>query len=176
MRIDGKDVVMRRPTAMLWLLIGLLLLGGAVSGAAQEAPAPVRILVVDETKTFLSTMRVAGLVGGLRQLPTFEVDVRLADVDSNWADPLAGERPSEGASPYDIMVIIPRGIDDGSMQWIWLVTGWLDFLAPQTRAGLEAVSLIVDQVFADVAEAIDVSEDLWPCLLWAAYTTKGWIR
>jgi len=166
---------MRREIAKL-LVIGLLAVGWAASVAAQEPPAPVRVLVVDETKSFLSTMRVAGAVGGLKQVPLFEVEVRLADVDSGWDDPLVGGRLPEGAAPYDVIVIIPRGIDDGSIPWIWVVTDWIDGLAPQVRAGHEAISQILDQVFVGVGEAIDVSEDLWPGLLWAAYSTKGWIR
>ena len=35
------------------------------AGQQEGATAPVRVLVVDETKTFLSTMRVGGLVGGV---------------------------------------------------------------------------------------------------------------
>jgi hypothetical protein len=166
---------MRKQIATLWL-IGLMALGWAVFVVAQEIPTPVRILVVDETKTFLSTMRVAGLVGGLRQIPLFEVEVRLADVDSSWDDPFAAEGLPEGATPYDVIVIIPRGVDDASIPWIWVVTGWIDTLAPQVRSGLEAISQILNQVFAGVGEAIDVSEDLWPGLLAAAYSAKGWIR
>jgi hypothetical protein len=166
---------MRKQIAML-LLIGLLSLGWVASAAAQGVPAPVRVLVVDETKTFLSTIRVAGLVGALKQLPLFEVEVRLADVDSGWDDPLVGERLPADVAPYDAIVIVSRGVDDGSIPWIWLVTGRIDALAPQVRAGFDAISQVVDQVFAGIGEAIDVSDDLWPGLLWAAYSKQGWIR
>ena len=78
----------------------------AVSGVAL-AQAGVRVLVVDETKTFASTMRVAGLVGILKGMGPFAVSYRPVDVSSSLGDPLSGESP-DGA-PYDLIVIVPLG-------------------------------------------------------------------
>ena len=158
------------------LLIGILSLGWALAVMAQEAPGSVRILVVDETKTFLSTMRVAGVVGALKQMPGFEIDVRFADAASKLADPLAGELPPEDSKPYDIVAIIPRGIDDASIPWIWIVSGWVPALPPQTQVGVAILSQVIDQVFAGVATGIDVTEDFYPNILWSEYVVKGWIR
>ncbi len=143
---------------------------------AQEAPPLTRVLVVDETKTFASTMRVAGLVGALRSVGLFEVGVALGDVTTNYDDPLAGRLPAEGEEPYDLIVILPRGLDDGSIDQIWIVSAGLSALPPTVAAALDALAGIVELVFAGVGEAIDVSEDLWPCLLWAVYSTKGWMQ
>jgi len=158
------------------LLIGILSLGWALAVAAQEAPSPVRILVVDETKTFLSTMRVAGAVGALKQMPGLAIDVRFADAASKLADPLAGQMPPEDAEPYDIVVIIPRGIDDASIPWIWIVSGWVPALPAQTQVSVAILSQVIDQVFVGVATAIDVTEDFYPNILWSEYVVKGWIR
>jgi len=172
---------MSQRVAML-ALIGLLVVGGAFSAAAQDAaiagpiPDPVRILVLDETKTFLSTMRVAGVVGGLRQLPFVEVDVRLADVESSWDDPLAGEALPEDTAPYEIIVIVPRGIDNASIGFVWIVTAGLREVAPAVAQAVEIVSQIVDGAFAGIATGVDVSEDLYPGLLWALYVNEGWFR
>ena len=143
---------------------------------AQEAPPLVRVLVVDETKTFNSTMRVAGLVGALRAVGLFDVGVTLADVASSYDDPLADRMPEEGEDSYDLIFVLPLGLDDGSIGQIWIVSAGLSSLSPAVRTALDIAAGIVDQVFAGIGEAIDVSEDLWPCLLWAVYETKGWIR
>jgi hypothetical protein len=155
--------------AALWMALPL-------TSLSQETPPLVRVLVVDETKTFASTMRVAGLVGALRSAGLFDVGVALADVTSSYDDPLAGRDPGEAEEAYDLIVILPRGLDDGSMSQIWIVSAGMSSLPPIVTTSLDLLTGIVDQVFAGAGEAIDVSEDLWPCLLWAAYSTKGWIR
>ena len=164
----------KRAKAVGWIC--LLIAATTFVASAQPPVETVRVLVVDETKTFASTMRVAGLVGALRSVGMFEVGVALADVTTNYDDPLAGRRPSEDEDPYDLIVILPRGLDDGSIDQIWVVSAGLDALSPIVAAGVDMLSVVVEQVFAEIAEAVDVTEDLWPCLLWAVYEPKGWIR
>ncbi|RLE39157.1 hypothetical protein DRJ23_04040, partial [Candidatus Acetothermia bacterium] len=63
---------------MVLVTVGLLLFVG-IAAAGQQAPEPqgekVRLLLVDETKTFSSTMRVGILAGILKKNPLFAVDV-----------------------------------------------------------------------------------------------------
>jgi hypothetical protein len=167
----------KRSKALLLLLVVLTLTTAIPLGLlSQNAPPLVRVLVVDETKTFASTMRVAGLVGALRSIGQFDVGVVLADVVGSYDDPLADRTPEEGEQPYDLIVILPRGLDDGSMSRIWVVSAGLSSLPPIVTASLDVLTGVLDQVFTGIGEAIDVSEDLWPCLLWATYSLKGWIR
>ena len=165
----------RRSKTLLLVLVTLLTVA-PLNLLSQEVPPLVRVLVVDETKTFTSTMRVAGLVGALRSVGTFDVKIALADVTSNYDDPLAGRVRDEDEEPYDLIAILPRGLDDGSIDAIWVVSAGLDSLSPTVAAGVGMLSVLVDQVFARIAEAIDVTEDLWPCLLWSLYSMKGWMR
>ncbi len=167
---------MKKRWTILMLVVSGIMAMVPLWGVAQEAPPLVRVLVVDETKTFTSTMLVAGLIGGLRSAGMFDVNVALGDVSTNYDDPLAGRLPADGEGPYDLMVILPRGLDDGSIDQIWIVSAGLHELMPPVAAGVNAVAGMVDLVFAGIGEAIDVSEDLWPGLLWAVYATKGWIR
>ena len=167
---------MSKRSKTLLLVLVALTMAIPLSSLSQEAPPLVRVLVVDETKTFASTMRVAGLVGALRSVGLFDVGVALADVASSYDDPLVDRIPEEGENPHDLIVILPRGLDDGSMRQIWVVSAGLSSLSPIVTASLEVLTGIVDQVFGGAGEAIDVSEDLWPCLLWATYSMKGWIR
>jgi hypothetical protein len=133
-------------------LIAALSLGYALWGTAQDVPSAVRVL-------------------GL-----FEVGVALADVTSSYDVPLVDRSPEPGLEPYDLIVILPRGIDNGSARQIWVVSAGRSELASVVAASLNVLTGIVDQVFAGIGEAVDVSEDLWPCLLWAVYSTRGWIR
>ena len=158
------------------LVLAALTAAIPLGSLSQQAPPLVRVLVVDETKTFASTMRVAGLVGALRSVGLFHVEVALADVTSNYEDPLADRTPEEGEEVYDLIVVLPRGLDDGSIGQIWVVSDGMTSLSPAVAASLGVLTGIIDQVFAGIGEAIDVSEDLWPCLLWAFYSMKGWIR
>ena len=164
----------KRWTVVGWMCV--LILATTLGASAQPEAEPVRVLVVDETKTFTSTMLVAGLVGALRSFGTFEVGVALADVTTDYDDPLAGRSLADGEDPYDLIVILPRGLDDGSNGQIWIVSDGLSALPPSVAASLPVVSGIVEQVFGGLGESIDVSEDLWPCLLWAVYEVNGWMR
>ncbi len=148
----------------------------AASAAAQQAPTAqgkIRLLLVDETKTFSSTMRVGALAGILKKSGTFDVAVKMVDVTSSYADPLAGESPAE--SPYDIILIIPRGIDDGSVDQIWLVTRGFSELPPPAVQGIKMLAALVDKVFAGLARATDVSQDLFPGFFSALYVKEGWL-
>ena len=167
--------MLKRWKMLLPVLVALLAVI-PLGSLSQDAPPLVRVLVVDETKTFASTMRVAGLVGGLRSVGLFDVAVTLAEVVGNYDDPLGDRTPEEGEEPFDLIVILPRGLDDGSIGRIWVVSAGLSSLSPIVTASVDMLTGIVDQVFTGIGEAIDVSEDLWPCLLWAVYSTKGWIR
>ena len=161
---------------VVWFVMCCVLLSIGLSAKTtdQEDLAGVRLLLVDETKTFTSTMRVGALAEALKGFPLFEVSVRLVDVESSYEDPLGGALPDQ--APFDIILILPRGLDDRSVTQIWLVTSGLDELAPPVRAGLTAVSQVLDQVFQGIGEAIDVTEDLWPGLLSALYQKKGLLR
>ena len=155
-------------------LVTLMVLVVCLAGASQPSPGKIQVLVVDETKTFLSTMRVAGLVGALRQVGIFDVSVALGDVTSSYDDPLAGQEAPE--DPYDVIVILPRGLDDGSINSLWVVSNGLDLVPAPVRASVDVISQIAEQVFADLAEAVDVHEDLFPAFLWGLYTVKGWVK
>lgn len=155
------------------LIVGALLLGGVV-GLAQQAPAgQIRLLLVDETKTFSSTMRVGALAGTLKKSAIFDVTVKMIDVETSYADLLVGE--SLEGSPYDIIVIVPKGIDDESVDQVWVVTRWFSDLSPVVSQGVGMVSALVDKVFIGLAGAVDISDDLFLGFLSALYVAEGWL-
>jgi len=159
------------------LLASLLVVAGVgLVTPGQGADGGVRLLLVDETKTFASTMRVGALAGALKKTGLFDVAVRLVDVADSYDDPLQAAQPDSGQAPFDVIAVLPRGLDDGSTTQIWLVTAAPESLTPTVRAGLNAASFLIDQVFQGLAEAMDATEDLWPGLLAALYLKKGWLQ
>ncbi len=158
---------------VLVIITGMLVVLLPLVGTGEESPLRARLLLVDETKTFASTMRVGALAGILRKTGMVDLSIELVDVESNYGDPLAGLATAE--APYDIILIIPKGIDDGSVAQIWLVTRFFEEGSPECM-GLTALSGIIDQIFQGLATAIDVSEDLWPAGYAALYLQQGWLR
>ena len=155
-------------------LLALLVLASLQALAQQsQQQAKLHLLLVDETKTFASTMRVGALAGILKKTGMVDLSVKMIDVTSSYADPLVGLVPPE--QPYDLVLIIPRGIDDASISQIWLVSEYYEGSTPQ-YALLAGLSGIVDQVFQGLASATDVSEDLWPAGYAALYREQGWLR
>jgi len=153
----------------------VFLIAVAVAAAPAVAQAGIAVLIVDETKTFASTMRVAALVGGLRAAGPFEVSYRVADVDSIWDDPLAGIPPSDDA-PYDLIVIVSRGIDDGTSDWVWILSDGLSSLPPPVRSGIEMIGILVDRVFGGEVRTLKVYDDFILPFLSALYVNEGWLR
>lgn len=156
-------------------LIGVMLLGWSALAFGQEQPPTIRVLLIDETKTFTSTMKVAGTIGALRQMGLFDVSVRLAEGNDDYSDPLAGITPEPDQGPFDLILILPRGLDTKIDVSIWLVSDGLEALSPFARGAVDLISTVVDQVFAGSGQTIDVSEDLWPGFLWVGYVTRGWM-
>jgi hypothetical protein len=178
-RIKERRQHMSKKTPII-LMVGLLLalvplaVVGQEPGCSQdEEQSKVRLLLVDETKTFSSTMRVGALAGILRKSGMVDVSVELIDVESSYEDPLSGIALAE--EPYDLILIIPRGIDDSSVKQIWLVTRFFEETSPE-YAALTSLSAVIDHVFQGIAEAIDVREDLWPGFYAALYLKQGWLR
>jgi len=161
----------------VWILVVLVLsLGVWAAGQGAPSPGAVRLLVVDETKTFLSTMRVGALVGALRGFGLFEVDVRLADVTSSWDDPLSDAAMGVDSEPYDIILIIPIGLDDGAVDWVWIVSDGPTCLSAAVLGGAQLIEQIVGAVFEGVVRPVGVYDDLMPSFLFAEYVLEGWIR
>ncbi len=158
-------------TALLLSFIPILQVLGQQE--EQAAGAPFRVLLVDETKTFASTMRVGALAGVLKKTGVVDLDVKMIDVESSYVDPLAGLPLPE--RPYDLILIVPAGIDDATVAQIWLVSRYYEQTTPQYVL-LTGLSEIADQVFQGSTVATDVSEDLWPAGYASFYLMEGWLR
>ena len=104
---------------LFWVLLlcMALLLGLSISGSSnQKGARKLSLLFVDETKTFTSTMRVGITANALKKMGPFTIAADMVDMSSSYVDPLAGKTPP--ARPYDIVIIFPRGLDNGSVHQI----------------------------------------------------------
>jgi len=158
------------------LLALLLLVSASVTALSHDGQPATRLLIVDGTKTLSSTLRVAGLVGALRQSGLLDVSVRFSDEASRFVDPLSVDEDVPSDAPYDLILILPRALDTDTDVMVWLVSRWIPSLAPTTRQALEVVSQVTNQVFAGAGETVDGWMDLWPLLLAAFYQQQGWLR
>jgi len=155
------------------ILVALAIISTQAIAQVDQEREEIRLLIVDETKSFSSTMRVGALAKVLDQSGMVDLAVEMIDVESSYADPLADLSTPE--QPYDLILIIPKGIDDTTIANIWLVSRYYEKTMPQYML-LASLSEIVNQVFKGNAVATDVSEDLWPASYASLYLTEGWLR
>ena len=152
-----------------------LVVGGSLAAAADSSSAsPYRVLVVDGTKTLASTMRVMGLAGGIRKSGAADVTVILADDLGPFADPLRNlPRPE---APFDLILIVPRGIDDGTASRIWILVAGNPRENPLAAQAIELLRAGIDRAFAGIGSAVGPLDDLWAALTASYYVQEGWLQ
>jgi len=161
----------------LTIVLAIAVLG--IAGFAQTAPdadeiAPLaRVLLIDETRTFASTMRVGALAGALRQ-GGVDLEVRLEPVPTSYVDPLA-EASSPDAS-FDLILIVPIGIEDGSVGEVWLLHGSSLWASPGALESLAPLRGLLAAVFDGIAVPVGPGDDLWIACLASLYESQGWLR
>lgn len=154
-----------------WIAIAACCL---VVGTLAVTAAPYRVLLVDGTKTLEATLRVGGLAGAIRQSGLAEVSVLFTDVVSPYDDPLAGrEAPAE---PYDLVLIIPRGVGDGSADIVWVLVGDAVGVSPELASSFNLLSSGIGMAFAGAVRALSPLDDLWALFTSALYASEGWLR
>jgi hypothetical protein len=115
-----------------------LLIVFALAGAAQPSER-VDLLLVDETQTLQASLMVQVYAKALQESGLFNLDAKVVSVQSSYDDPL-GVNPTE--KRYELIVIVPRGIEDGSVPQIWMITRPI---GPQTRPQLLAAMDLIRQ-------------------------------
>jgi len=158
----------------VWIFIPMvmLLLGwGALSGLSQE-PFKFKLLVVDETKTFASSIRVELLARAIKRTGLFELSAKIVDVGSSFANPLQGEKPDKR---YEIIIIVPRGIDDGTVRQVWISTRPFTEISEELRSAVTVIKEIANGISQGMAKAVDVTEDLIPGYFATLFIKEGWL-
>jgi len=169
--------VNRQTQRYLMALLAIASLG--IASFAQSTPISkpasidARVLLIDETRTFASTMRVGALAGILRHAGV-DLEVRLENVASSYVDPLADiDAPDV---PFDLILIVPIGIEDGMAPEVWLLHSGSASSSSEAQAGIAALRGVLAAVFDGLAEPVGVLDDLWVGLLASQYAMEGWLR
>ena len=91
-----------------------------------------------------------------------------------------GRSPRRCASapvdPFDLILIVPIGIEDGSAPEVWLLHGAATATSPDALARIEPLHGLLGAVFDGLARPVGVFDDLWVAGLAAQYEMKGWLR
>lgn len=162
----------------LWValsLVLLLLIGfGALGGFGQEGEQQERfkLLIVDETVTFNSSIRVEVFARATKRTGLFDLSARIVQVDSSFVDPLRGEEPDKR---YEVILIVPRGIDEGTVKQVWVVTNPPRQISSQLWQAVGLLKEIADGVLQGAATAVDVTEDLIPGYFATIFGREGWL-
>lgn len=154
-----------------WMVVAVCLV---VTVSVVASAAPFRVLLVDATKTLEATLRVGGLAGAIRQSGLAEVSVLFSDVESPYGDPLAGrDAPTQ---PYDLILIVPRGVGDGSASMVWVLVGSAVAANPEAAASFSLLGSGIERAFAGAVRALSPLDDLWALFTSAFYVAEGWLR
>ncbi len=150
-----------------------LLIVFALAGAAQPSER-VDLLLVDETQTLQASLLVQIYARALQESGLFNLDAKVVSVRSSYDDPL-GVNLTE--KRYELIVIVPRGIEDGSVPQIWMITRPI---GPQTRPqllnALELIRQRVEQGSAGLFKALTVMDDGALGIFATVFERHGWLK
>ncbi len=151
------------------VVVGLLLWS-----VGEAAAQPVALLIVDETQTLQASLMVQAFAKALQDTGLFDLEAKFVTVQSSYDDPLGVNATDK---QYELIVIVPRGIEDGSVPQIWLITRPI---GPQTRPELlAAIELIRQRVAhgsAGLFTALTVMDDGALGIFSSVFERHGWLK
>ncbi len=138
---------------------------------AQDAPGPIRVLVVDETRTLFASFQVNALVQTLRGMTNLSVAAQFVEVDSGIDMPplknVDGKR-------FDVVVIVPRELDQFGQ--IWLITRPWNELTPSVQTAVGTIADTIEAIFGKTGvHPVNVNQDLVPGWFAAIFQRLGLI-
>ena len=152
-------------TATVALILLVALAGGVLS---NEAPGtePVKLLIIDETRSIQSSLQIAQFARALKETGLFEIDAMTTiPVDGN----LSGQS-------YDLAVIVPEKLSQ-----VWIVTADLpERLSIPVQTAFQVLKGITSRVYEgdqslDARTVADVTEDLFPAIYGGLLAQNGWL-
>lgn len=157
-------------------LIGALLMGMAVPAQPerQEAIAPVTLLIVDETRTFQASLLVNLLAAALHKTELFDIEAKFVEVASSFDDPLG---VNSTAKRYELILVVPRGIEQGLLSQIWIATCPLNHgTRPEIHQGVQTIKILVAEGSKERVRALGVNDDALPGYFARLFELHGWLR
>lgn len=154
------------------LLVLSIAWGGLSLRGQEEEPARFQLLLVDETRSFTASMAVELFARALKRTGLFDLSAKAVEVDSSFADPLQGREPDRR---YDIIIIVPRGVEDGTVAQIWVVTRPFPEVSEGLRRAVALIKEIVNSGSQGRLRAVDVTEDAIPGIFATLFIREGWL-
>lgn len=158
-------------SVLLSLLLGW---SGLPFGVAASSPAPVEMLLVDETQTLQASLLVNLLAATLQRTGLFEIEAQFVDVPSSFDDPL-GENLTDAR--YELILIVPREQELEALRQLWIATCPLTH---QTRPGLlqgvRTIQQLVEEGSRGQLRAVSVTDDAIPGYFATLFEKHGWLE
>ncbi|MFB6290740.1 MAG: hypothetical protein ABEJ25_03300 [Candidatus Bipolaricaulia bacterium] len=165
-----------RKNLIITILLVIFVTGMVVQGASQQTEGKYRILVVDETTSFEASMRVQGLVGGLKKREELEILTKTVNVKRPTKNPLKSGK----VSGVDLVIIVPSTIETGRLNQVWVITKPFSTLPEKVRIqATERLNLLKDAIeraFGGQVEAVDVNDDVIPAYFSTIFLREGVLR
>ncbi|MCS6937350.1 MAG: hypothetical protein NZ610_07785 [Candidatus Bipolaricaulota bacterium] len=156
------------------LALLVLIVLAELAGTSMAQGSKIDLLLVDETESLQASLMVQVYARALQETGLFNLEAKIVRVRSSYDDPL-GVNPTD--KKYELIVIVPKGIEDGSVPQIWLIT---KPIGPQTRPELlKALALIrqqVDQGSGGLFKALTVMDDAILGIFATIFERNGWLK
>lgn len=156
---------------VLALFVGLIV----VSGAGTEATGS-KLLIVDETESMGTSIRVQGFVGAIKSRSDVDVLTRMVKTDHPTANPL---QDSEDLK-VDAVVIVPSTIETGKVKQIWIATRPFSAVPPEMRAEMKGMmdqlKKGIEKAFSGKVKAVGVNDDVIPAYFSTLFLREGVLR
>lgn len=147
---------------------------GVFARESDAQSSKVDLLLVDETETLQASLMVQVYARALQESGLFNFDAKIVRVKSSYDDPLGVNTTDK---KYELIVIVPKGIEDGSVPQIWLIT---QPIGPQTRPELlRAIQLIRERVAQGsngLFKALTVLDDAVLGIFAVIFERNGWLK
>lgn len=166
---------MNKKYFVILAIVGLIFSFTAVSHA-QQAEEKFILLIVDETQSIETSMRVQGFVGALKQRPEVEVVTRMAKPDKPTENPIKDEQNLK----VDAVLIFPHTMETGRINQVWIVTR--PYSAIPVEARKKTANMMnqlkdgIEQAFSGKVNAVGVDDDVIPAYFSTLFLRQGVLR
>ena len=168
-------ITLNKKYFVILVIVGLIFSFTAVSNAQQEVER-FKLLVVDETQSIETSMRVQGFVGALKQRPEVEVVIRMTKPDEPTENPIKDSQNLK----VDAVLIFPHTMETGKINQVWVVTR--PYSAIPVEARKKTTNMMnqlkdgIEQAFSGKVNAVGVNDDVIPAYFSTLFLKQGVLR
>lgn len=133
----------------------------------------VDLLLVDETQTLQASLMVQIYARALQETGLFNFEAKIASVQSSYDDPLGVNATDK---KYELILIVPWGIEDGSIPQIWMITRAVHEVRPEVIAAVQIIRQRVSQDSGGRLKALSIMEDAALGIFASTFQSNGWLK